>query len=201
MDPSTIQTAAFVLEATKNNLGVSISEITTGTASYDAGLRKAVFTPSQKLLPNYTYRLFISSSVKDSFGNQIDQNKTITFTTAISKNYDAVLSDPGRLTYISISAGSIPEESFYLDIQSSPNETGAIKQAFEKVPNGSVPFLAAAPGTVRSVKLYSGSFPGTLVENPRFAIPVSVTIPYTEENGIVSGTNPPVHESTLAIYC
>src|SRR5438034_8813401 len=79
MDPSTINTSLFLLDA----LPTSVA----GTVSYVDGT--ATFTPADNLAPLTTYTVTISTGAKDLAGNALTSDITWNFTTGVAPDTTA----------------------------------------------------------------------------------------------------------------
>ncbi len=78
MDPSTISTASFTLQASSTPSG----PILAGTVAYDPLTDIATFTPSDNLAVNTTYTATVLTGTADVTGNALAVNKAWSFTTA-----------------------------------------------------------------------------------------------------------------------
>jgi hypothetical protein len=77
MDPLTISTATFTLQAS----GPPLAPALVGTVSYDASSRTATFTPSVNLAINTQYTATVTTGAADLAGNTLAADKVWSFTT------------------------------------------------------------------------------------------------------------------------
>jgi hypothetical protein len=77
MDPASLTSSTFTL---KNAAGTS----TTGTVTYDAGSKTAIFTPAAALSLSTVYTATVTTGAKDAFGNALATNFAWSFTSGVA---------------------------------------------------------------------------------------------------------------------
>ncbi|MFH1379052.1 MAG: Ig-like domain-containing protein [bacterium] len=201
MDEDSLNTNTITLTAIADNLGNKISTPLEGSVSYNAASHQATWSPAAPFANNYTYNLSISVEVQDAYGHNIAEEKNIVFTTIMNRDHAQVYKGSDGKTQVYIEHDSIAYDNFFIMIQTNPDQTDAIYKATQKVSNEHINPHKPIPETLRSFHIYIDENVELSDEQINFAAPVTITIPYTDNgDGMVSGTNPQIQESSLAMY-
>ncbi len=124
--------AASSLTGSSLSLSTSTGNPVLGSITVLAGNRVAVFTPAATLAASTTYRVSLSRSVRDLYGHQLAADYQSTFTTAATVTISNRLRpeqitigypDANGLSTISIPAGSVPEGSTILIVNTTSGST------------------------------------------------------------------------------
>ncbi|MDD5687706.1 MAG: Ig-like domain-containing protein [Elusimicrobia bacterium] len=188
---------AISVKAIRNSESSDVDLAVTGTAEYVSSEKKLSFT-SSLLKNNYIYEVTITTTAYDIYGKRLSDSKTWTFSTILDNRASNIVKDPvnPELFSVTISPGAFPEKVYVIG-STATTKISLVERANAKLPSFNDPFYSFIQGTVREFTAYNVS--GNFVTN-NFSSDVTVTIPYTETNGIVTGMSFPVRENMLAIY-
>jgi hypothetical protein len=166
MDATTISGTTFTLKTTSGSVAVA------GSVSYDAGTRKATFTPTSPLANNTNYTATVTTGVKDAAGNAMAANKVWTFTTIADTTPPIVSSTTpaDNATGVAITAVVTATFSEAMDATTISGTTFTLKTTSGSIPvAGSVaydagtktatftPTLALATNTVYTATITTGA--------------------------------------------
>jgi len=133
------------LEIIRDNLGVSKVDVS-GSVSCGANMNEIKFTPDEgKLKNNYLYRLKISSSVSDIYGNKLGEVININFLTLMDH-------EERNLVYASFDEN----EKVYADLPANTFSENAYVIVSTKEINNSIPKLSPADDTFCALVPSSG---------------------------------------------
>ena len=124
--------AASSITGSSLTLSTSTGNPVLGSITVLAGNRVAVFTPAATLIASTTYRVSLSHSVRDIYGHQLAADFQSTFSTAAAVTVSNRLRpeqitisypDAAGLVTVAIPAGSVPEGSSILIINTTSGST------------------------------------------------------------------------------
>jgi hypothetical protein len=191
---------AFTLTAVQNDSAQTVSEAVGGVLTYDAVSRAAAFAPSAPLKNNYRYEARWTASALDTLGFALTP-RTITFLTAVNSAARNVITGSDLQTKVSLQPGVVPEATYFVDIDVAPSVVSAVRAANEKATRDRDAFTAPVSGSLRRVRLFTGTAPGTEAGDRTFSGNVRLSIPYADDGqGYVAGTSPRVKEENQAIH-
>ncbi|MBN1384350.1 MAG: Ig-like domain-containing protein [Elusimicrobia bacterium] len=202
MDETAVKNAVM-LKSVKDSSGNEVNSTSIpGTAVFNSVTSSMTFTPSSSLSKNFTYKFTISTTATDTIGNNLSAVEEISFTTIMDPNSSntTVASDGKSKVVIPANSISVPVSvKINLDPVNSPQKVDSAKltTANEKMGFDSDLFNSPIEGTIREINLFDadGNYISAVLSSP-----ATVTIPYTETNGTVAGSNPAVGEDMLFIY-
>ncbi|MBU2529557.1 MAG: Ig-like domain-containing protein, partial [Elusimicrobia bacterium] len=195
-DMAEISTGAISVRAIRDNVGNSLDLELTGTAEWSSSDKKLTFTSALK--NNYIYEVIISTDARDIYGNNISTSKSWTFTTILDNAVSNVVKDPisPELYNITISPGAFSEK-IYIVGSTATTRYSIVEQANLKLQKFGDRFHFFLQDTLREFAAYNTSGNPLTTD---FSSEVTITIPYSETNGIINNTSPPVRESSLSVY-
>jgi hypothetical protein len=195
--------ASVTLYAIRDKNGNTIFANISGASAYNTQNYTVTFTPGAPLLNNYTYRIVVTVTAKDSMGNNLEAASEAVFHTMLDENISNTIVASDEKTKVEMESGATSEPVYVVinidpvtspihavpsDITTASDKTAASDaRGFTKIISGSVrEFIAynAAGGRVGE-----------------FDAPVTLTMPYNDadRDGVVDGTSPGILAKMLKI--
>jgi len=196
-DMNEISTGAVSVRAIRNNESNTVNSEITGSKEYVGSDKKLVFT-SDNFKNNYIYEVTVSAGACDIYGNNLKSSKRWTFSTILDPTVSNIIKDPVNpgLYELIVSPNAFPEK-VYIVGSTATSKSSEVEQANAKLQKFGDSFHFFLSGSLREFFAYNAS--GELVTD-NFSSQVTVTVPYSETDGIINNTSPPVREKTLSIY-
>ncbi|HRY29076.1 MAG TPA: Ig-like domain-containing protein [Elusimicrobiota bacterium] len=194
---------AFTLQITRDRDGKNRNAAVSGATVFSSADNTLTFTPAEPLESGSAYQITVSTSAQDTIGNPLGTSHTSRFRTLLdsaSSNL-VVAEDEKSRVYLPSGATTVSVAvRIGLDPVGQPQRVDPqkIEEANRKIRSDAYRANDPLTGALREICLYDSQ--GAPLDL-RFAVPATVSIPYTETGGFVDGTSPLLPEDRLSMYC
>jgi hypothetical protein len=187
--------SATTLRRLKNNLAVDVDEPWTATVSAGATPSQFTVASTAPLAGNSVYELAVSTYATDALGQALSSSSTVRFSTLIDRTERNVCSDAVSGTQWTIPPGALTENGYLSLTSGTPSSSS---EAIQKLVAGTGdPLRRPLAGTLTDPSWLDAA--GRSMATA-FSSPVDVSIPYTETNGVINGSNPPILARNAGVY-